>query len=330
MLLITLKAPEPEEKLIPPATLKEAVWLPFLGFLKRHRALEILAFVILYKFGDNLAGTLLRPFLVDMGYSDFDRGVALGTVGLASTLSGTFLGGLLTNVIGLGHSLWIFGIIQILSNVGYVLVASYPPIPPLMYSAMGFENFTQGLGMGAFSVLLLRMTQRRFSATQYALFSSLFGVSRVLAGPLSGLIVDAIGWKPFFWGTMIAGIPGLIMLARFVPPGVREPEFEVRQSVEVIPLSRSQIAIRSFLSGLAAFGLSAFFFATMAAVKTMRAKPPGPFEPMHQLRLILIPPDLDHWITLGGLLIFGVIAGMFTAAILAARAGAGPELDAIV
>lgn len=326
MLFITLKAPEPEEKLKPPATLKEAVWLPFLGFLRRHRALEILAFVILYKLGDNLAGTLLRPFLIDMGYSDFDRGVALGTVGLASTLTGTFIGGLLTNVMGLGHSLWVFGFVQILSNIGYVLVASYPPSPPLMYSAMGFENFTQGLGMGAFSVLLLRMTQKRFSATQYALFSSLFGISRVLAGPVSGIVVYAAGWIPFFWGTMVAGIPGLIMLARFVRPGVREPEFEVRQPLAQKPLSHAQIGIRAILSGVFAFIFAAFFLAIMAAIKTMRGNPPGAFDPMRELRLILIPPDLDHWITLGGVLIFGLIFGMFAAAILVARSGAGLDL----
>ena len=86
MLIITWKAPEPEEAVVSPKTLKEAVWYPFLGFLSRHRSLEILAFVFLYKFSDNLAQGLLRPFLVDMGYSDLDRGLALGTIALFAIL----------------------------------------------------------------------------------------------------------------------------------------------------------------------------------------------------------------------------------------------------
>ncbi len=94
MLVVTWHAPEPRAAPAPRrTTLREAVWLPFLGFLVRHRALEILAFVLLYKLADNLAQALQRPFLVDMGYSDFDRGVALGTVGLVGNVVGTFVGG---------------------------------------------------------------------------------------------------------------------------------------------------------------------------------------------------------------------------------------------
>ncbi|MCI0614714.1 MFS transporter, partial [bacterium] len=208
MLLVTIGAPEPDKQQKPPATLREAIWLPFIGFLSRHRALEILAFVIFYKLGDNLATSLLRPFLIDMGYDANARGAGLATIGVVSTLSGTFIGGAVTTLIGLGHALWVFGILQIVSNIGYVLVANSSVNLPLMYGAMGFETFTQGLGTGAFSVLLLRMTQKRFSATQYALFSSLFSLPRVIAGPISGITVDAIGWTTFFWLSMILSIPG--------------------------------------------------------------------------------------------------------------------------
>ncbi len=173
MLAITILAPEPKDLPPGPKTLRDALWQPFLGFLSRHRAVEILAFVILFKFGDNLAQGLLRPFLVDMGYSEFHRGVALATVGTTATIVGSIAGGLGTNVIGLGRALWIFGFLQIFSNVGYILLANLPMQPSLLYGAMGFESLCQGLGTGAFSVLLLRMTQKRFSATQYALFSTL-------------------------------------------------------------------------------------------------------------------------------------------------------------
>src|SRR5262249_29592943 len=107
MLVITWLAPEPARQIRAPAHLRGAIWHPFLVFLARHRALEILAFVLLYKLADNLAGALLRPFLVDMGYSADDRGIALGTIGLAATLGGTFFGGAMTNRLGLGNALWV-------------------------------------------------------------------------------------------------------------------------------------------------------------------------------------------------------------------------------
>jgi PAT family beta-lactamase induction signal transducer AmpG len=149
LLVVTRLAPEPEARLEPPKRLYEAVWLPFLGFLSRHRALEILAFVLLYKLADNLSQALLRPFLVDMGYNEIDRGVALGTVGVVATIVGTVVGGILSTSLGLGHSLWIFGFLQIFSNVGYVLVSHSEVNRPLMYGAMIFEMLTTGAGMGA-------------------------------------------------------------------------------------------------------------------------------------------------------------------------------------
>lgn len=320
MLFITIKAPEPEEKAIPPLSLKDAVWEPFLGFLSRHRALEILAFVVMYKFADNLGAALLRPFLIDMGYSDFDRGFALATVGLAATLTGTFLGGALTTVLGLGHSLWLFGVLQILSNLGYVLVANSPVNRPLMYGAMGFESFTQGMGTGAFSVLLLRLTQRRFSATQYALFSSLFGVPRFMAGPISGLAVDALGWSNFFWCTIPAGIPGLALLARFVPPGVREPVFELDTAPPATPVDRANLAAKGVVGGVAGFAFGSLFIALMSALKDMRGKG-GIFDFGMQFAQLFLPQDMGGWITLGGVMIFGAVAGLFTAAVYAARRG---------
>lgn len=225
MLWLTWKAPEPDTAVPAPPSLLEAVWRPLLAVLRRPKALEILAFVCLYKFADNLAGALLRPFLVDLGYNAVDRGFALATVGLTATLVGTLVGGLLTTLLGLGHMLWLGGVLQIVSNVGYLLLAESAVNRPVLLGAMAFENLTQGMGTGAFSVLLLRLTQRRFSATQYALFSSLFGLPRLWAGPMSGFMVASFGWPLFFWLTMAAGVPGLLLLQRFVPLGVREPVF---------------------------------------------------------------------------------------------------------
>ena len=227
LLVLTWRSPEPDEQPAPPATLRDAVWLPFVGMFRRHRALEIMAFVVLYKLGDQLTQSLTRPFLIDMGYDAVSRGVALATLSLVLTVLGTFMGGLVTTVAGLGRALWIFGGLQIFSNAGYFLLATLDrPNVAAMYGATGFELFTAGLGMGAFGVLLLRLTEKRFSATQYALFSSLMALPRVVAGPITGFTVNAIGWPAFFLVTMVIGIPGLVMLARFVPIGVREPNLD--------------------------------------------------------------------------------------------------------
>lgn len=227
MLLLTWKSPEPDVQPTPPQTLRDAVWLPMVGMLRRNRALEILAFVVLYKFADQLVQALTRPFLIDMGYSAEHRGIVLATVSVAATIAGAFAGGLVTTLAGLGHALWIFGILQIFSNSGYLLLSTLDePNLAAMYGAASFELLTSGLGTGAFSVLLLRLTQKRFSATQYALFSSLFALPRVIAGPITGFAVEAFGWTTFFLSTMVIGLPGLYMLSRFVPIGVREPDLD--------------------------------------------------------------------------------------------------------
>src|SRR5512135_987215 len=123
ILVLTWKAPEPEEKTIAPKTLRDAVWHPFLGFLSRHRALEMLAFVLLYKLAEQLTQALTRPFLIDMGYNADQRGVALATIGMVATIVGAFIGGWVTTLAGLGHALWGFGILQIFSNLGYYFIA---------------------------------------------------------------------------------------------------------------------------------------------------------------------------------------------------------------
>jgi PAT family beta-lactamase induction signal transducer AmpG len=324
-LFLTWKAPEPEQRVAPPRSLREAVWQPFIGFLAVHRALEILAFVVLYKFADQLAQALTRPFLIDMGYSADHRGIALATVGLVATMAGAFIGGWVTTLAGLGHSLWIFGILQIFSNIGYFLLArAGGPNLPLMYGAISFELFTSGLGTGAFSVLLLRMTQKRFSATQYALFSSLFALPRLLAGPLSGFAVDAIGWPTFYLTSMAFGIPGLVMLARFVPPGVREPEFVVEETrAAQIPVSVPQLVVRG-LAGAGALGIGSFLLvALLAALKAMRDTPSAGFDFNAAMRQVGSPARAADWVQLVGIVVFAVIGGLFTAAAVAARQGVG-------
>jgi PAT family beta-lactamase induction signal transducer AmpG len=326
MLVITWKAPEAEEHPVAPTTLRAAIWYPFLGVFRRSRALEILAFVACYKLADNLAGALLRPFLIDLGYSAFDRGVALATVGLTASLAGTFIGGVLTTFMGLGHSLWAFGFLQIFSNGGYILLAEAGFNRPLMYSAMAFESVTQGMGTGAFAVLLLRLTQKRFSATQYALFSSLFGLPRLVAGPLSGFLVDALGWKMFFWITIVAGIPGMLLLHRFAPLGVREVSFTVDKPRALSPLSTSALAWRGVCGTLAGILIGATLLAVLGGLSGMKAVPGGEFRFLAALGELVQPVGIVGWIQLAGLLVLALASGLVTAALSAAQRGE-PDLS---
>ncbi len=301
MLVLTWKSPEPDEAVRPPATLRDAVWQPFVGFLSRPRALEILAFVVSYKLADQLAQALTRPFLIDMGYTADHRGLALATVGLVATMAGALLGGWITTIVGLGNGLWVFGLLQIFSNAGYFLLArASAPDLPLMYAATSFELLTSGLGTGAFSVLLLRLTEKRFSATQYALFSSLFALPRLIAGPVTGFAVHAMGWPAFYLATMVVGVPGLVMLARFVPPGVREPHFTVDAPLELPQtLSTFDLIMRGVLGAVvtAVIGLAA----------------------------VMLPSGHAEWIQLAGVGTLAVVGGVFVAAIAVTRGQRSPS-----
>jgi PAT family beta-lactamase induction signal transducer AmpG len=329
MLVLTWKAPEPEHRMPPPRTLRDAVWQPFLGFLARHRALEILAFVLLYKLSDQLTQALTRPFLIDMGYSADHRGIALATVGMAATIVGAFVGGWVTTLAGLGHSLWIFGFLQIFSNLGYYFVSVAGGVNlPLMYGAAGFELFTSGLGTGAFSVLLLRMTQKRFSATQYALFTSLFALPRLLAGPIAGFSVDAMGWSVFYLSTLAMGIPGLVMLQRFAPLGVREPRFTVEEVKRKAPLGAAALTARAAAGAIASGAVAVAVIALLAALKAMRGTPGAGFDLRAALWQVARPVTLTDWVQVAGIFTFALIGGLFVAAVSAARHGAGRTLAA--
>lgn len=269
LLPATLKSPEPEVQALSPRSMAEAIWMPFIGFWMKPRALEIVAFVLLYKLADNLAVALVRPFFIQIGFDLIDVGVASGTLGLAATLAGTFLGGFLTKRMGVGRALWIFGLLQAFGNGGYALVAQFGPIRGLLYAATALDSGASGLGTGAFMVLLLRLTSKRFSATQYALFSSLFAVSRTIAGPIAGLMADALGWRDFFLLTIAFSAPGLLMLQRFVPWHARDLPASIEGEAETDgAFDLGAISKKALFSSLA-LGASLGFSFTMGALMGM-------------------------------------------------------------
>jgi PAT family beta-lactamase induction signal transducer AmpG len=320
MLIVTWKSPEPDVQAAPPPTLREAVWQPFLSFLTRPRAIEILAFVVLYKLSDQLTQALTRPFLIDMGYNADQRGVAVGLVTLTTTIIGAIFGGWLTTLVGLGHSLWIFGFLQLFSNVGYYIISILEsPVAPVLYAAAGFEFLTSGMGTGAFSVLLLRLTEKRFSATQYALFSSLFALPRVAAGPITGFAVSAMGWPSFYLATLAVGIPGLVMLHRFVPIGVREPNFEIETRPAAAPAAG--MLGPGVVAGAGLTIAAAVVVALLDAMQAMRGTPPVAFDIGAAFWRLAHPADVNGWLQIVGILAFAAVGGLFIAATRARQPG---------
>jgi MFS transporter, PAT family, beta-lactamase induction signal transducer AmpG len=326
-MLLTWLAPEPETPAVAPKTMREAVWEPFVGMLSQHRALEILAFVVLYKLSDNLTQSLTGPFLVQMGFNPLDRGIGLGTAALFAIIGGTIAGGLLTQSVGLGRALWIAGLAQMGSNLGYALVAQVGPDRGVVYAATVVEYVTTGMGNGAFGVLLLRLTQKRFSATQYALLSSLFSIPRVFAGPVAGLLADALGWRDFFVFTVVTGIPGLLMLHRFVPWRMREPVFEVAPPREGRPLTTAQITLGALLAGVVSTVVAVWCSVGLDAIRAQRAH--RAFDWAATAFRTVWPADLAGIVAPLSVGAIGLLVGLATAAGLVARRQSGIQSDGI-
>ncbi|HSS45755.1 MAG TPA: MFS transporter [Thermoanaerobaculia bacterium] len=337
---ITVWSPEPPAVFRAPRTLRDAVFEPLVGIFRRSRSIEILAFLLFFKFGENLATALTRPFLIQKCFSPEDVGLATATIGLIAIIGGAFVGGWMSDRIGLGRALWLFGIIQAVGFLGYILVDRLTPGAPcasgaaalapltqplahrlVMYAAIGVENCCQGMGTGALGVLLLRLTEKQFSATQYALFSSVFGLGRTLVGPPAGFLVDAMGWTPFFLVSVVASAPGLLLLQRFAPFGAREPDLEAVEERERHPVTRARLAATSLTAGAAGFLVTASTSALLAALKEARLRPDSSPEFAGELSRLLSPAGAAGWLRLAGPIVVGVVLGLAAAALTAARRG---------
>ena len=214
-ILVTLFSPEPREAAGSPRTLREAVIKPFMEFFKRPEAIAILAFILLYKLGDTLASAINVPFYLDLGFSKSEIGAIAKLFGFWATLIGGTLGGIWILRIGLYRSLWLFGFLQMASTFGFVLLAYVGYNLPMLTGVIAVENFTGGLGTAAFVGFMGAMTDRRFTATQYALLSSLMGVPRVILSVPTGWMAQEMGWAMFFLLCTVLAIPGLLMIRRF-------------------------------------------------------------------------------------------------------------------
>lgn len=216
----TLFAPEPLLREPPPRTFREAVESPFREFFARagtRRAFLVLLFIVVYKLPDYLAASLATPFLLDVGFSQTDIGAIQGGLGIAVTIAGALAGGALVARLDINRSLWLVGGLQAVSNLAYYGLALAGKSQAFLVGAIVIENFCTGLVASGFVAFLMSLCDARFSATQFALLSSLMGVSRdVLVAP-SGMFAERLGWPGFFLLSLAAAIPGLLLLPVFAP-----------------------------------------------------------------------------------------------------------------
>jgi PAT family beta-lactamase induction signal transducer AmpG len=236
---LTLWADEPARPAAPPRSLAAAVSEPFRTFFARKHAATVALFLVLYKFGDNAAGTMVNPFLKDMCFSNAEIGLAVKVIGTAATIAGTGIGAALMARLGLGRALWAFGVAQAAAIGLYALAAASRAAPldvalcagaaPLgaaarawTYVGIAAEYASQGMGTAALLALVLRVCDKRYSATQYALLSSLFGLGRTLSGIPSGWLAERLGYPGFFATCIALAVPGLAVLHRIAPLGQRE------------------------------------------------------------------------------------------------------------
>lgn len=212
-LVASVLAREPASS--PPESLSVALSGPVRALLSRQGAVGLLLLVVLYKLGDTAANALTTAFLLrGVGFPLAVVGAFNAGWGLALSIGGAVTGGLVLARWPLVRALFVFGVLQALTNLLFLWLAMAGPSYPLLALVIGTEQFVGGLGTAAFVALLTALCARRFSATQYALLSALAAQGRVLAGPPGGMLAEAAGWPAFFVATALAALPGLWLVVR--------------------------------------------------------------------------------------------------------------------
>jgi PAT family beta-lactamase induction signal transducer AmpG len=216
-IVTTLFAPEPEGKVAPPHNFLEAVGGPLLDFFSLGRmAFLILGFILLYKVGDALASSMTTPFILKLGYAKGELAAINKGLGMLATIGGALLGGALIVRLGTARALILFGFLQMISTLGFMALTHAGHSLAALSAVVAFENFTGGMGTSAYTAYMASVTNRRFSATQYALLTSLMGVPRVFLSSYSGYMAESMGWSGFFLFCTLVALPGMALL-RWLP-----------------------------------------------------------------------------------------------------------------
>ena len=220
-IFMTLLVPEPQrDNEIKSHGMKDMIFAPLEELLTRKGIRGLLlavGFIVLYKLGDNMATALSTPFYIDLGFTKTEIGLVAKNAALWPAIFGGLAGGLLMIKLGINRALWIFGGVQLFSIFGFAILAYYTPTLWLLAIVVGFEYLGVGLGTAAFTAFIARETSRIFAATQFALFTAMASIPRVVTSASTGFIVDEIGWYRFFLLCAFLAIPGMLLLIWVAP-----------------------------------------------------------------------------------------------------------------
>lgn len=232
-LLCSLLVKEPKMYGVPPKSLYEAVVLPFREFIARggwRSAAWVLGFIFFYKLGDSMATALATKFYIDLGFSMTEIGVVSKTTSLWASVAGGIIGGVWMVKLGINRALWVFGVLQAIPILGFAWLAHVGASLPTLAAVIGLEAFGVGLGTTAFVAYIMRETDPRYTATQFALFTSLMAVPRTFVNSSVGYVVAETGWLTFFVICFVLALPGMLMLPRIAPWNEKPVESQTRKA----------------------------------------------------------------------------------------------------
>ncbi|MEM7003980.1 MAG: AmpG family muropeptide MFS transporter [Pseudomonadota bacterium] len=219
-IVLTLIIREPDQPAGKPTDLKRAITEPFQEFFRRKTlapALGMLAFLVLYKLGDNLAVALLQPFYLDLGFTPTQIGLVAKNAALWSAIAGGIVGAIIIVRIGINKGLWIFGFVQLITILGFAWLSETGPDLIVLAIVIAGENIGVGLGTAASVAFIARETSHLAVATQFALFSAIAAMPRLIASMVSGVLVESMGWTQFFLFSTCVAVPGMILLYWVAP-----------------------------------------------------------------------------------------------------------------
>ena len=241
-IIVTLLAPEPAGN-APPRTLAESFIGPFVEFFTRRdaaKALLVLLFIVLYKVGDNVASHMSVPFYLGLGFTNTEIGSIAKIFGTGALLFGVFLGGAVTLKLGLYRAMFVIGVLQAASTACFVLLANAGHDRAWLATVIAFENLTVGMGTSALLAFMATLTNKQFTATQFALLTTLATIPRSLLSAPSGFMAEALGWPQFFAVCAFLALPGLLLLPLVRQWFGQEPEQTVAAKNSASPLQSSQ------------------------------------------------------------------------------------------
>jgi PAT family beta-lactamase induction signal transducer AmpG len=218
--VMTLSIREAISTPVRPRSLREAVvdpWKDFIGRSNWSGALLILGFIFLYKLGDSMATALSTPFYIDLGFTLSEIGIVAKNAALWPSIIGGLMGGVLMLKIGINRALWLFGVVQLVTILGFALLASLGNNLPMLVLVIALEYLGVGLGTAAFTAFIARATNPVYAATQFAMFTALTAVPRTVSSAVSGVIVEWIGWVDFFLLCTVLALPGMLLLLKVAP-----------------------------------------------------------------------------------------------------------------